>query len=48
MTLGSMINVTKTFLPEQEEYQRILAKAWSNEWITNRGELVEELELQFE
>jgi dTDP-4-amino-4,6-dideoxygalactose transaminase len=39
-----MINVTKTFLPEQEEYQRILAKAWSNEWITNRGELVEELE----
>lgn len=39
-----MINVTKTFLPPQEEYQTILNNAWNNCWITNRGELVKELE----
>lgn len=39
-----MINVTKTFLPPQEEYQAILKKAWDLEWITNRGILVKELE----
>lgn len=41
-----MINVTKTFLPPQEEYQNILKKAWSSNWITNRGVLVNELEDQ--
>lgn len=39
-----MINVTKTFLPPQEEYNAILKRAWDNNWITNRGELVKELE----
>ncbi|MFE3846673.1 DegT/DnrJ/EryC1/StrS family aminotransferase [Flavobacterium sp. LB3P45] len=39
-----MINVTKTFLPPQEEYQEILKRAWDNHWITNRGPLVQELE----
>lgn len=39
-----MINVTKTFLPPQEEYQAILNRAWNNKWLTNRGELVKELE----
>lgn len=39
-----MINVTKTFLPPQEEYQAILKKAWDTGWITNRGVLVKELE----
>ncbi|RNC86874.1 MAG: DegT/DnrJ/EryC1/StrS family aminotransferase [Winogradskyella sp.] len=39
-----MINVTKTFLPPQDEYQAILKRAWLNGWITNRGELVKELE----
>lgn len=39
-----MINVTKTFLPPQEEYNAILKRAWDNNWITNRGELVLELE----
>lgn len=39
-----MINVTKTFLPPQEEYNAILKKAWDKTWITNRGELVKELE----
>lgn len=39
-----MLNVTKTFLPPQEEYQAILKKAWDTGWMTNRGVLVKELE----
>ncbi|MEO8236815.1 MAG: DegT/DnrJ/EryC1/StrS family aminotransferase [Flavobacterium sp.] len=39
-----MINVTKTFLPLIEEYNKQVQRAWDNEWITNRGELVLELE----
>ena len=39
-----MINVTKTFLPPQEDYQAILKRAWDAGWITNRGVLVKELE----
>jgi len=39
-----MINVTKTFLPPLEEYNNQVQRAWKNEWLTNRGELVLELE----
>lgn len=39
-----MINVTKTFLPPFEEYAAILKRAWDKGWITNHGELVQELE----
>jgi dTDP-4-amino-4,6-dideoxygalactose transaminase len=39
-----MINVTKTYLPPFEEYSAILKRAWNNGWITNNGELVQELE----
>lgn len=39
-----MINVTKTFLPPIEEYTLQLQRAWDNQWLTNRGELVIELE----
>lgn len=39
-----MINVTKTFLPPFEEYTAILKRAWDKAWITNNGELVQELE----
>jgi dTDP-4-amino-4,6-dideoxygalactose transaminase len=39
-----MINVTKTFLPSFEEYSTILKRAWDKSWITNNGELVQELE----
>ena len=38
------INVTKTFFPPLEEYQKQLERIWKNEWLTNRGELVKELE----
>ena len=39
-----MINVTKTFLPPLKEYNKQVQRAWDNEWLTNRGELVLELE----
>lgn len=39
-----MIPVTKTFLPPLAEYQSILKRAWDKQWMTNRGELVLELE----
>lgn len=39
-----MINVTKTYLPPQEQYQSILREAWDSGWMTNRGVLVKLLE----
>lgn len=39
-----MINVTKTYLPPFEEYTAQLRRAWDKGWITNNGELVQELE----
>jgi len=39
-----MIYVTKTFLPPIEEYENQIKRAWNNQWLTNRGELVLELE----
>lgn len=39
-----MINVTKTFFPPLEEYQAQLQRVWNNQWLTNRGELLLELE----
>jgi dTDP-4-amino-4,6-dideoxygalactose transaminase len=39
-----MINVTKTFLPPIAEYNEQVQRAWDNQWLTNRGELVLELE----
>ena len=39
-----MINVTQTFFPPIEEYQEQLKRIWNNKWLTNRGQLVLELE----
>ena len=39
-----MINVTKTFLPPFEDYTATLKRAWDKAWLTNNGELVQELE----
>lgn len=39
-----MINVTKTFLPSFEEYTATLKRAWDKVWLTNNGELLQELE----
>lgn len=41
---NNKINVTKTYLPEISEYFEKIRIPWKNEWITNRGELVNELE----
>lgn len=38
------INVTKSFFPPLDEYNAYLQRVWSNEWLTNRGELTLELE----
>ncbi|MCB0447369.1 MAG: aminotransferase class I/II-fold pyridoxal phosphate-dependent enzyme, partial [Gelidibacter sp.] len=43
-----MIQVTKTFLPSQSEYQAILKHAWDTGWMTNRGVLVKELEVKIQ
>jgi dTDP-4-amino-4,6-dideoxygalactose transaminase len=41
-----MINVTKTFFPPIEEYNKQVQRIWDNQWLTNRGALVKELEEQ--
>lgn len=39
-----MITVTKTFFPPLEDYQYQIQRIWENQWLTNRGNLVLELE----
>lgn len=39
-----MITVTKAFFPTLKEYNSQLQRIWENQWLTNRGELVLELE----
>lgn len=41
-----MIPVTKSFLPPMEEYTAHVQRAFDNGWLTNRGELVKELEIK--
>jgi dTDP-4-amino-4,6-dideoxygalactose transaminase len=42
--LSAMINVTKSYLPPLEQYVEQLKRVWANGWLTNNGELVQELE----
>lgn len=39
-----MINITKTFFPPIEEYNQQVQRIWDNQWLTNRGSLLVELE----
>jgi dTDP-4-amino-4,6-dideoxygalactose transaminase len=39
-----MIPVTKSFIPPLAKYTQQLERAFKNEWLTNRGELLKELE----
>jgi len=39
-----VIPVTKSFLPPISEYMVQVQRAYNNQWLTNRGELVKELE----
>lgn len=38
-----MINVTKSFMPPLEEYEKYLKEIWNNAWLTNDGPLLKEL-----
>lgn len=42
--MDKRINVTKVFLPPLETYTEHVKRAFDNEWLTNRGPLVLELE----
>lgn len=39
-----MIPVTKSYLPDIAVYNKFVERIWKNQWLTNRGELVLELE----
>ncbi|MFN4145742.1 MAG: DegT/DnrJ/EryC1/StrS family aminotransferase [Runella sp.] len=41
-----MINVTKTYLPDFDQYVEALRKIWDNGYLTNNGEFVQTLEQQ--
>lgn len=41
---NKLIPVTRSFLPPIEEYMAQVQRAYKNQWLTNRGELVKELE----
>ncbi len=41
-----MINVTKAFLPDREEYIRYIHQIWDNVQLTNNGPLLQKLEEQ--
>ncbi len=41
-----MINVTKPFLPDMEEYIDYVKSIWERNWLTNNGPLVNDLELR--
>lgn len=43
-----MIPVTKPFLPPLNEYMAQIQRAYDNQWLTNRGELVLELETKIQ
>jgi dTDP-4-amino-4,6-dideoxygalactose transaminase len=44
--LPHQIHVTKSFLPPIEEYFEEVKKIWNNNWLTNNGELHNELEIK--
>jgi dTDP-4-amino-4,6-dideoxygalactose transaminase len=39
-----MINVTKTYLPNKEKYNKYIDEIYENGWLTNNGPLVQRLE----
>ncbi len=39
-----MINVTQTYLPPLEQYEKYLKELWENRWVTNNGKFVQQLE----
>lgn len=43
-----MISVSRPYLPKLSEYNKYLKKIWKSRWLTNDGELVQELERKLE
>lgn len=43
-TTNKLITVTKTFFPPLEEYNKLVEQIWENQWLTNRGLLLQQLE----
>ncbi len=43
-----MINVTKTYLPNREKYKSYIDRIFDSGWLTNNGQLVQELERRLE
>jgi dTDP-4-amino-4,6-dideoxygalactose transaminase len=41
---NKMINVTKTYLPNKEKYQKYVDEIFENGWVTNNGPMVQRLE----
>ena len=41
-----MIPITKPYLPSKDEYIQYINGIWENEWLTNQGPLLNELEMQ--
>jgi dTDP-4-amino-4,6-dideoxygalactose transaminase len=41
-----MTPVTQSFFPPIQEYMAQVQRAYDNQWLTNRGELVRELEFK--
>ena len=39
-----MINVTKTYLPNKEQYKKYIDEIYANGWVTNNGPMVKLLE----
>lgn len=39
-----MINVTKPYLPPYKEYEKQIKRIWKNNWLTNQGPILRELE----
>ena len=39
-----MISISRTYLPSLVKYRKYLKKIWKTNWLTNNGELVQELE----
>src|ERR1041384_8262192 len=44
ITFARMINVTRTYLPPLEQYEKYLKELWDNRWVTNNGKFVQQLE----
>lgn len=42
--MNNLIHVTKTFLPPIEEYQKYLSQIWQNNYLTNQGPILNQLQ----